>query len=555
MRMMAAYPTDIRSFTKILHPKKKVLDLALLLFLSSTIFAAVWAGFRLVTPAIIHVSAFDYWFDGDSPDVYNQFLYRLGGDWHWRTSHHPLFSLVSFSTTYLIRKAFHVSPETAVVIIMAIAASLWISSLFILLRALRLKPIDAAVFCILASMSASAIFWFPVPETFSFGALSIMVAVAVVALSERVGHLPLWVYLLISACTLSITTTNWMAGLAMLFALLSWKKALKVAIASLGIVIIAAAIQKALLPHTQFFIKILGPMETFYVFHPFALGAIAKANVFFFHSVIMPEIKEAYNSYMSVQGVLPGAGSLLATIGVIMWVSLLALAVWGFRKYKGSKASMVLVLIIVGQLLLHIVYGKETFLFSLHFAPLLVAFSAMSTLTPARKIALVLATVLAVLAGVNNIQKFVRAADQIEQRYQQEYAFIKHIGELTEPESLIIFGERPFGGWPSIRMGRLHRLGRSQVERKGWGVPFEDWSIKLIENLRRKGAKYFVTNYIYGLEQNLAFTQTMAKRYRLLEPSHTSVEVTSKWVIYRLDKPSKAKPYDSKRSSDLFSIN
>src|SRR5207237_7945406 len=68
---------------------------------------------------------------------------------------------------------------------------------------------------------------------------------------------------------------------------------------------------------------------------------------------------------------------------------------------------------LVSQLILHVVYGSETFLYSLHFAPLLVVLAALSTLTQARPLALVLASILIVSTGYNNGLQFNKAREHV----------------------------------------------------------------------------------------------------------------------------------------------
>jgi hypothetical protein len=55
-------------------------------------------------------------------------------------------------------------------------------------------------------------------------------------------------------------------------------------------------------------------------------------------------------------------------------------------------------------------YGTdETFLYTLHFAPLLLVLAALSSVTPARSLALVLTGMLVVSAGINNILQLNQA--------------------------------------------------------------------------------------------------------------------------------------------------
>ncbi|MBD2251307.1 hypothetical protein [Nostoc parmelioides] len=103
---------------------------------------------------------------------------------------------------------------------------------------------------------------------------------------------------------------------------------------------------------------------------------------------------------------------------------------------KHLKFRIVLGLTILGQLALHSVYGDETFLFSLHFAPLLVVLAALSTLTRARPLALVLAGMLVLIVSVNNGLQFSKVvgffADQglTRQEILQEMGLQKIVGSL-----------------------------------------------------------------------------------------------------------------------------
>jgi hypothetical protein len=74
-------------------------------------------------------------------------------------------------------------------------------------------------------------------------------------------------------------------------------------------------------------------------------------------------------------------------------------------------------LAILGQLALHILYGEETFLYSLHFVPLLIVVAAASTLTSTRPYALALVALLLATTTINNAQVF----QQVSQLAQGAY--------------------------------------------------------------------------------------------------------------------------------------
>lgn len=417
-------------------PLNSLADLALLFLLAIGAFVTTWEGFHTVSPAVLDWSAYNYWFDGDPPLVYRNMTNR----WmtHTITKHHPLYMLVTMPPVYALRAVFRIGSETAVGLILSTVASLWIAVLFAFLRMLRLRRFDAAVFSLLAAVSAAAVFWFPIPETFSFGALSMLLALTAVAYSDRVGRQSAWGYTLFSAGTLSITTTNWMAGIAMIASRFPRKQALGLISLSFFLVLAASGLQQLLFPSARLFLSGIDN-EFNFVFHPDTGGPRGITSSFLFHSIVMPEFTETFQEsvrhtgYLSVQGTSPGSGSVSAIAGVVIWTALLFLASWGFlRQRKTSKACCVLVAIIAGQFALHLVFGIETFLYSLHFAPFLVAFAALSALTPFRRLAVTLALVLTVVAGVNNVQKFMSATQYLQRNYLAEQTKTQNVAAALE---------------------------------------------------------------------------------------------------------------------------
>jgi hypothetical protein len=526
-------------------------DLVLIVVLVVAASILVVVGFNRVSPYIMHYSTWDYWFECDSPAVVDQML-QSETKYHYRTSHHPLFSILVFIPVYVLRTVLQLGPEEAVCFVLAFVAAVWITSFFICLRAMGLRRTDSLVFTALAATSASVVFWFPIPETFVFGALSIILALTVTAFSERNYNFSLWIYLALSTITLSFTSTNWIVGLAMLFVVLGWVKAIPLSLMSAGIVSILWNIQRVIFPRSGSPLDIFTKAETIYLFNKEALGLFAKSSSFFFHSIILPEVKHAYGYRLSVQGMLPGSGSYLTAAGVACWGALLALAGWSAIRLRTSKIVSVLLLAIIGQFVVSMVFGVETFLYSAHFGPLLVLFSALSMLTPARRLAVPIGVVLVIVAGVNNIQKFDAAADSLKAEYQNEYRFSARALELTDSDSLIVCGReaaatigeqglRKLDPWKEpaheimldeekqIDPGTcLFRFKDLHGKRVGWVIIYEDWSMKNIETFRKRGAKYFITPYAYGWQNNPKLFQTMDRRFRKLEK-------TSKWVFYDLE--------------------
>lgn len=508
------------------------------LLLGAIAFAVTCAGFTLVSPAILEVSTWDYWFESDVPGVYKSMIDRWGDD-HWRTSHHPLFSIITFTPVFLLRLA-GMGAGPAVAVVLAGITGLWTVAYFRFLWAAGLDLSRATVYTVLAGVTAAALFWFPVPEMYGLGALTMTLALLIVAVADRGERVSFPACVVVSALVLGASTSNWPVALLMLIVVLPRLRALGAAVLSFGLVYAGWRIQKEFFPGAAPFIQV-GGMETNYLFSPLAYGPLAKTASFFFHSVVLPAPVEAFGSRLSVQTLAPGAGSLVSMVGVVLWAALLTVAGIGLFSRRPSRTLVVLGLAIGGQFALHVAFGIETFLYSLHFAPFLIAFAAIAAPVRMTRVTTVLAILLVLVAGWGNVRQYLGAADRIQRRYEGQRAFTIRVGELTDPGAPVIYGLRAAAAEgmpvpPPLRLGTPRRVGALraypgvQVERTGWEVYFEDWSLALVEQLRQAGAAYFVSDYAFGFTEVPAFLSTMGVRY-------VPLEVTPDWVIYRLEPP------------------
>ena len=113
----------------------------------------------------------DFWFEADTVrEVSNM---TSATDDHSRTSVHPLFSILTFIPVYLMKHALTIPPLRAVLHVTSIMGGLWVGTLYLLLRLLGCRKLDAFVFTILGLSSASAMFWLPVPNSYTWGSWSI----------------------------------------------------------------------------------------------------------------------------------------------------------------------------------------------------------------------------------------------------------------------------------------------------------------------------------------------------------------------------------------------
>src|SRR4028119_791309 len=165
-------------------------DILLAVALASVAGFASYQGAQLINPVIVDDQSNNVWFEADVSRVFANMTERNSDN--YRAKVHPIFTLITFPIVFVIKSALNINPITAVHIAIATVAFLWLGTLFIVLRLIGCNRFDAALFSILAATSAAAMFWFTVPETYSFGSLTLLLALGVVAIAQYQKLSPLW---------------------------------------------------------------------------------------------------------------------------------------------------------------------------------------------------------------------------------------------------------------------------------------------------------------------------------------------------------------------------
>ncbi|MBD1909873.1 MULTISPECIES: hypothetical protein [unclassified Leptolyngbya] len=450
-------------------------DIAVGVLMAIALGVLVYQGANLIDP-YFYEKRVDAWFQGDLPYRFEMITDYTGHYAHDKS--HPAFSPLGFVPTTLLRllglDAIHAART-----VMSSLAGLWVVTMFLVLRGLGARLLDAVLFTLLGASSASFIFWYTVPETYPFGSLAYLLTLGLVLQSEQ--HVRSWVWFALSgAFNVGITLTNFMVAIFATLANFSWQRAIfilgaglvlaatvavmvilqlhpftyigfaialyiafrlclprieriagqlegsatfqklfRLALALAAILGIAAITVIMVIPSIRgYLVEELG-QELQYIFPVFAGGPFIILRSIFAHTIVMPAPQLLINSWHPETGLLllltqmsaAGSGSSWGAIAVGLWMALLGLGFWGFfRSREHTKFRLVLGLSLAGQVLLHLIYGEETFLYSLHFLPLLILVAAWSVFTRARVVALVLAGLLVATLAANNIQQFESAA-------------------------------------------------------------------------------------------------------------------------------------------------
>lgn len=362
-----------------------------------------------VNPAA--TAAPNVWFQADSGRVYKNMTERYSN--HYRTKVHPLFSLATHPVVHGA-SLLGIDKAVAVRALVAAVAGLVLAMLFAILRVVGTRLFDALVYTALLAGSASALMFSAVPETFLFGSLTILVVVLFAALSER-RRFPPFVDVGVSALSLSMTVTNWVAGMLGTFSRHPLRQTIRITVDAFAVVTVLWAVQHALYPSSEFFL--LSPEERDYIFSDDAGSMADKAVVFFLHSVIAPGVEVLPNRWtpdwplFSVQRAAVGTGGALGWPLAVGWTAMLALGLWAMWKDPANRrVKIVVASTVLFQFALHMVYGDETFLYSLHWVPLLVLIASFGAVPPYRRYALVLAIACAIGFAANNAHQFERIA-------------------------------------------------------------------------------------------------------------------------------------------------
>jgi hypothetical protein len=383
------------------------------------------------------------WFDADVQWVYANMTYRDAA--HWSLYKHPLFSITIWPFT---KVAEHFTGDAMSAVRLIVAANAGISILLLWGLAARARfPLgDRALCCMLFLASSSMVFWYSVPERFPFGTTTLLVALHAAmsgpprTVAGYVGHT------LASIGTLSMTVTNWVAGLlatTVSYGLLVrpistmsgwlrrggfWKDAqgpLMISLTALSLAAVLALVQDSLFGGASLF---------FNVYHLFGESEYAADYeltplwVRPFTILVNPILVGTLDTWLGGTKLI-GDSILPST-----WAGGAALVLWGAVLCVGlSNAARILsgsdpehsrirqliaatVLTLAAFVALHSVYGLVTFLYAAHSLPYLLVLALFSLAGPWSGAMRFIMALLIAAASVNNLALF-----------EQSVSFVKSI--------------------------------------------------------------------------------------------------------------------------------
>ncbi len=370
----------------------------------------------------------DIYFSSDTSRVQSNMVSRGSSPIsHGRTKVHPIFSIIFHPAYHAVALTMRAdigkdpfSPEARRVgrVMSGIAAGLATALFFVLLRLARIRMLDAVVFTVLAGCSAFSLFWFTVPETYPWGAVTILTALVVAAAGIH-RTVPAGWFVLANVLSLAVTTTNWTVGILATWFSVKWRKAVVLIGIGFFITLTLAVAQKLVFPSSWLFIKPKG--EQSFMMESRSGGPLRCWNSLFFHTVAMPAVTEEPHSKMKgftvlrTQNSAAGSASLWGKVALPIWGLLLAGGVFALITVRGlGPLRLTLGIALLGQLSLHTIYGSETFLYAAHVGPMMVAMAALGTLTRFRPFVLAGAILLIICLALNNFPQFDHAMQLLD---------------------------------------------------------------------------------------------------------------------------------------------
>jgi len=383
--------------------------LAFVFYFSFTIFTTLGLGFYAAEKSNAWIQ--NTWYEGDLNTVYES---MTSFNRHDRTMRHPLQSILTLGPVY----ALHVVgiPRTiGAGIVVAMGAASWTLSMYVLLRVLTFPRLDSALITILGICTASNMFWCGVPESFVFGGATIMATLAIFGVCVNTHCMRNWILVFLNVLSLSITTTNWMTGIVITWLAKGSRQSVQIVANGLVVTTLLWAVQARTIPGIEYFLK-PSEWDRNYVFNERAGTPLNRLNVLLLYSAAMPKplprvaFWDDGKIILSVQKIPLLHGSIWHLCLVAAWAALLiAGAVLVAMNLRTSRVLQAVVIVLTLQLGLHMIYGDELFLFTMHTAGLLIILVAYVCKTRARSVCLVCLTSLALALYINNIHVLIES--------------------------------------------------------------------------------------------------------------------------------------------------
>ena len=306
---------------------------------------------------------------------------------HHRTSVHPLFPLLLLPvgrTLFEIFRFLGFNPDLAkglsAQLITSFSAGVTWLFVYMISTRIGLSRLKAFSVAFLYLSSAAFMFWWSTPETFSIGALTILLPFLL--LSYEINSTKAWLFALIMA--ISITITNFIAGVVAAYAYFSKSiKLLRLFTLAIFSALILSMVQKSYMPtsrilfvlgnnESQYIKRDVRPLEMFYnftaipVIAPSFPGLVREKEIFGSKLGVKEETQLHFGSQVS------NTVSGLRCVAIILWLAFFLNGLYKSFISRRNETCIALTVFLMFEFILHSFYGDSPFLYSAHFVPVMV---------------------------------------------------------------------------------------------------------------------------------------------------------------------------------------
>ena len=391
--------------------------MAILLVLAGLAGGLIWFGIHELPYGLRSRETENVWFESDPSRVYENTICRFSHQ--YRTNVHPLFPLLAFPAFTVVSKIARLGADRTVDVLLILAAVLWPALMYWLLRLLSFDRATSALMAAAGSLSTVFLLFFSVPETYALSSIGILLALAILHVSENKRYERLG-FVSAGVLTFGITVTNWAVALAGTVRARSMKEWIRISAYAFYAVMTLWGVEKVICPSAKFFTE-LGE-EKGYVVRLSPKRIASVLDVMAFHVVIAPAVEQtrdygineklgpAWNTGLTLQNALPGSASPWGIGAVAIWSVVLVLGLSSMARRLGhSRVLFAATAFLVFQVALHSVYGVETFMYGLDWLPLLMIAGAygFQRLGPGKFPAML---AFLFLLGINNLREFQTVA-------------------------------------------------------------------------------------------------------------------------------------------------
>jgi hypothetical protein len=372
-------------------------------------FLLAFSGALRIAPAAFENRNFDVYFQGDLPRTYQEMVTRFSTA--ARSGIHLLYPLAVHPVTFVVHAVLHLSWLDAVRSVVALIAAGWAVSVFVCGRLLGIRVMDSTLMTAVGIAGAAARFWLVVPETFVIGGVALLTAIAIAAYADRRPLSDTW-YVTAGVATFGSTLTNWTSGILLALTTGSLRRAVRISLQVVGATALLWIAERLVFPKVVFIFDPLGVRQYFYAIDPSRFADVTRA--FFLHVAVAPQVEACRNMshwgapfFLSFQGSGVASGGSVSAVATLVWLAMLVLGTHTLiRSRSDSKARLVLGGTLIFQYGLHLLYGGETFLYSIHWWGLLVIVVALGLRTKAAWAIRLLAVAFILTAGIHNVRSW-----------------------------------------------------------------------------------------------------------------------------------------------------